>query len=573
MKKYTLLIVALVFKINLAFSDILFIDLNLNNKEVKAAQKAATERGEKLVIYPDLSSEVRSEIENLKFQIHKDKEARGRLRMTFFKKISALGIQTDAWERTLSSLKENPQLNQEKINELERKISQHNEEKNKLRLASTHDPQIKQLKERIDQADNKIATNISSYREKSKDTVVQELSNLVNSNNFSSFVMSGHHATNYFSDYLGKNLSMGDEDFKKIFSNAEKNKEMKSVHLWGCYANTPQSIAKWKALFPNLLYTSGWSASAPKEDKAIDTDFLYRTLVKMKNVEENATMENTLNFFQSVPQITAANASYSQKDCYVEVNHGQIKTLNLVDSTCPPAALEAFLKSLNEINNYAMIKDGYDDVPNDSPNTILRRYIANIRGQSKACIQTISANHSDLAKYLNPTYPFLTHNKDKVRPNFFSVFAEETKAVWDTINSGQGEGDKELKKLNLKCDITANRKELSLCVGQLNKYANSSANSKLLYAYAEILEAICLDFPTNPMMSENINWFEVDKMTKEHLTADEKGYPLYRNLQEAMSSSSPVQTPSSPQEPAKKPKGFFKKLKDKLLKGNGSQTS
>jgi len=360
MKKYTLLIVALVFKINLAFSDILFIDLNLNNKEVKAAQKAATERGEKLVVYPDLSSEVRSEIENLKFQIHKDKEAKKRLGVVFSKKIQLIYDQVSQLLRTVDSL--NAETDQGKINELNRKIALENEKINILISARDADPQIKQLQERIDQAHVKIEANVSSYREKSHTAINQELSNLVNSNNFSSFVISGHHATDYFSDYLGPDFILNDMDFEKIFSNAEKNKEMKSVHLWGCYANTPQSIAKWKALFPNLLYTSGWNASAPKEDKAIDTDFLYRTLVKMKNVEENATMENTLNFFQSVPQITAANASYSQKDCYVEVNKGSIKTLNL-DSTCPAAALEEFMKSLNVIRNYAMIKDGYDDVP------------------------------------------------------------------------------------------------------------------------------------------------------------------------------------------------------------------
>jgi len=213
------------------------------------------------------------------------------------------------------------------------------------------------------------------------------------------------------------------------------------------------------------------------------------------------------------------------------------------------------------------------DVPTDSPNTSLRDYIANIRGQSKACIQVVSLDYGDFAKYLNPTYPFLTHNKDKVRPNFFSVFKEETKAVWDTINSGQGEGDKKLKKLNLKCDVTANRKELNLCLNQIERYAYTSANPKLLSAYAELLRAYCLDFPPTFTISENINWFEVDKMTKEHLSAAEKDNPSYRNLQEAMSSPAPGQTPSSPQEPAKKPKGFFKKLKDKLLKGNGSQTS
>jgi len=66
MNKYFILTLALIFKINLAYSDILFVDLNINNKEVAAARKAATERGEKLVVYPELSSEVRSEIEKLK---------------------------------------------------------------------------------------------------------------------------------------------------------------------------------------------------------------------------------------------------------------------------------------------------------------------------------------------------------------------------------------------------------------------------------------------------------------------------------------------------------------------------
>jgi len=440
-----------------------------------------------------------------------------------------------------------------------------------LGVARENDPKIFRLREMQEEFKEKIISNVSNYRQKSKDTVIQELSNLVNSNNFSSFVISGHHTTNYFSDYLGYNQGLADEDFKKIFSNAEKNKEMKSVHLWGCYGNTPQSIANWKSIFPNLLYTSGWNASAPKEDKAIDTDFLYRTLVKMKNVEENATMEKTLNFFQSVPQITAANASYSQKDCYVEVNHGKIKTLNLVDSSCPAADLEMLLNSLNEIDNYAIIKEGYEDVPNDSPSTSLRRYIANIRGQSKPCIETIRANHAFLAKYLNPSYPFLTFNKDKVRPNFFSVFEDETKAVWDTINNGQAEGDKELQKLNLKCDVKASRKELNICSDQLAMYSERSSNPKLLSAYAKILRAYCLDFPADPMMRENINWFETDKMTKEHLSQLEKRSALYLNLEEGM--SHPSQAPSSPQDSAKKPKGFFKKLKDKLLKGNGSQTS
>jgi len=419
MRLSILLVLACIFKINLALADILFIDLNLNTKEVETAQKVANERGEKLVVFPNISKEKKLEVKKLFAENLKIHEKNLNLEFILRDKTRPLRNKKDDIESKLGELFENIEANKKLISVLEsEKLSLEKE----IEAISEKDYiEITKNKKIIDENKIKIGAVMGVYKTKDKNKIVDELSSLVNTNNFTSVVLSGHRSDGYFSDYLDMDGILGFADFFKIFSNKEKAQTIKSIHLWGCYANTPEEISNWKSILPNLAYTSGWNASAPKEDKAIDHDFLYKTLVRMKNREDVNRLDKTVKFLKSVPNITLANASISEGNCYAEVSEGKINSYNLNDENCPKESLDKLIGALKEVKNYTEAIDGYEDVPNDNPNTSLRKNFATIRGTSKACRTLVSNKFSEYFYFLenSNTSPFLVFNKEKVRPNFF----------------------------------------------------------------------------------------------------------------------------------------------------------
>lgn len=519
---------AFILKTNLVFADILFIDLNLSTKEVATAQKVANERGEKLVVFPNISKEKKEEITKLYAVNEKLNKKTDDLDDIFYKKTQPLNEKIGDIDAKLHELYGNKEANQKKINILE---SQKTSLKQKIdAIFEKMDIEVAKIEKTIEENQVKMDAALGEYTDNAGDQIINEISNLVNTNNFSSVVISGHHSGTYFSDTL-KNISLGFEEFFKIFSNKEKSQAIKSIHLWGCYGNTPAEISQWKSILPNLAYTSGWTASAPKQDKAIDHDFLYKTLARMKSSEDVNSLDKTVTLLKSVPNITLANASISEGNCYAEIKQGKVNSYKLTDENCPKESLEQLMSALKEVKNYTQAVDGYEDVPNDNPNTNLRKYFATIRGTSKACSNLINNNFSDYRNLINNsnTSPFLVFNKEKVRPNFFSVFADETKVVLDLINNPKTEEDKKLKELNLKCDASANRKELFKCYESFAYH-----NNGLVTAYATLLKKYCLNFPPSSFVSENIKWFEEKKMTKDQLSIKEKEDYYYLQLQKEM---------------------------------------
>ena len=54
----------------IAFADVLFIDLNMSSKEIDAARRGAAARGEKLIVIPNISEQARKKIETAQSKVY-----------------------------------------------------------------------------------------------------------------------------------------------------------------------------------------------------------------------------------------------------------------------------------------------------------------------------------------------------------------------------------------------------------------------------------------------------------------------------------------------------------------------
>ena len=72
MMKYNILLACYLFS-SLVFADVLYVSFNFASDELKNAEKAATMRGEKLIVYPQISSEDKKRLATIYYQLERSK--------------------------------------------------------------------------------------------------------------------------------------------------------------------------------------------------------------------------------------------------------------------------------------------------------------------------------------------------------------------------------------------------------------------------------------------------------------------------------------------------------------------
>jgi hypothetical protein len=214
-------------------ADILFLDLNGNPKEIEAAQVAAKKRGEKVIVIPTVTNEMKTQKQKLKV-------AREKANDEFYKKGCTTGTSSEKCAEVTKILSE--------------AVKQENEfqERNLLKAAAL----------------NKAIADLQKKGAK-----------------LSSMVVSGHDGNGQFSGSFG---DLTDKDIATAFTNNPPlGDDIRSLALWGCYtANVASLSMYWKRSFPKVEVVIGFDKKGPLGNSPANWALLKDFLTKEKKLSE-----------------------------------------------------------------------------------------------------------------------------------------------------------------------------------------------------------------------------------------------------------------------------------------------
>jgi hypothetical protein len=321
----------------ITIADVLFVDLNFNSKEVATARQAVEGgRKETLIIIPKFSNNpvedqrIRAQAGAIKERIEK---ASDEMRCT----------DADQAKKDLKA------------------------------LMTTHNL-MAQIDEKME------------YR-KELDKSLAEISK--SGKPLTSMIISGHHGGKSFSGAIGH---LSEHDLPLVFKKYKQvGQGVASIYLWGCYTAPIPQVRYWKTvlkdgkdlktgaptaegvIFPNLKVLAGFSAIAPKEDKAFNHTFLKEMLVKE---QQASTVADLSAFFRTMGNNGGATAVIARFCDRNGTYATPTKSISLKDAfLCKQADKDEFENKLLPIfQKYMDAKEkGYENVPPESTHSTLRK--------------------------------------------------------------------------------------------------------------------------------------------------------------------------------------------------------
>lgn len=232
--------------INIARADILFIDCNDSPLEVEAAQRAAEERGEQLILLSTVTEE--------RALVIREARAAHAKATRFQKQTCGQGSGSACDEAKKSTAAKNSDL-QKTLNSVP-----------KLNGAMLRNA-LNQLK--------KEGTQISSL------------------------VISGHDGDRQF---WGTYADFNETDLEQAFlANKPMGDGIRSMHLLGCYtATTEDFIRGWKKAFPSSMMVAGYGRQAPLGSRPVSGQVLEDLLKKEKALREETDKNELRNIFNGI---------------------------------------------------------------------------------------------------------------------------------------------------------------------------------------------------------------------------------------------------------------------------------
>lgn len=226
----------------------LFVDTNNSEIEIKTSEKAACERGERLVVVPKNYQE--------------------------YKKYT------------------------DKLHDAEKKVK---------RCVSTQGANCTELEENYSKTQMELSKFVSA--QPSIGTGIREaMSEIKESNSkLQVFTISGHDGGGSFGGNKG-NFSR--HELSEIMKDYQSLNETTSVLLLGCYTGVQNEIYAWKSIFPSARLIAGYDGSAPLADRPQGHQYITDILLKEKQLLQNADEKKltsfTRNNIKSLNQLHAA---------------------------------------------------------------------------------------------------------------------------------------------------------------------------------------------------------------------------------------------------------------------------
>lgn len=226
---------------------ILFIDTNDSELEIATSEKAACERGERLVVVPKNYKEYNKYIE----------------------------ASESARKKYDSCRKSN----------------------------ATCADQLKEY------SDARAATMVFAYKQREISVQTREAMEEIKKagGKLQNVTISGHDGGGRFGGHKG---GFSRSLFASLIKDFPEINEVKSVLLLGCYTGVPKEVIEWKHIFPEIKIIAGYDGSAPLSDKPAGHQYITDILLKEKQLLQNADQKKLQSYAkQSIQGLTQMNAA------------------------------------------------------------------------------------------------------------------------------------------------------------------------------------------------------------------------------------------------------------------------
>lgn len=343
---------------------IFFINTNGSYRELGGAEQAACERGETLVVFPQIHDpdyakfgEVVSRYQNLNSTLEKNcsgEKIKGASCVQLQEKIAAL---LPAYEAGMS--------------------------KARLKFFTPEDlkAQIRIL------AEKKISV--------------------------SSLIVSGHDGGGSFSGVFGRfrkdQLIEAFNKASKVYPGIMQN--LHSILLWGCYTATPQEVNDWKEAFPSARVLAGFYGSAPLSTREASRELMKDVLIRADAVSQTYDQKALKRALLQLSKIGETTASLyvracGGKDWYfhnqeIKDSQGHESVISDLETFDQIQQCEGEVDKIRALSR--PFEYGDQDIPEDTSKGPLRNLYSLVR-QKEHCINDgspINANHIGLLLFFN----------------------------------------------------------------------------------------------------------------------------------------------------------------------------
>lgn len=319
---------------------IFFVDLNGGTKEIEEAQKAACDKGQKLVVYPEQTAAI--------YKLTNDKS---------FYENRYKGLTCDKNPITKACI-EVSKKKSDVMNELEAKAVKFS---------------IPAMKETLKKLNSEDGRNVESL------------------------VISGHSDGKTIFGVYGTTQR---DDIQTTFKDLpDEGKSVSSLVMLACYSANPSTILSWKKNLPGLKMIAGSDASASASDRPAGLKYLKDLLIKVKELTADADqkkLENRLKVL--IPTLKEVNSAIyidsnkcgeniGDKRFFYSKSSGGLNVFN------PEACEKSLTQYKEKEEDIAGYMDGITPIPVETHGTPLRELYSFLR-QNAHCLEAGQAKYT-----------------------------------------------------------------------------------------------------------------------------------------------------------------------------------
>lgn len=339
-----------------SWADILFIDFNWSTKEIEAAEEAANQRGEKVIVLPVLPEGIRETLRS------------------YWNKVSPGRNQLDDLKKQLSALSNNVKQSKNQI-QIER-INSKIESLKKLQNT------IVERDQNINEEYEKLRSKYVKYGEFPHEFALALAELNSRQIQISSVVISGHHTDNYFGE-AGELSGQHIANQLKLYPEMIEN--FRTIYSWVCYSATINEVNSWRNLLPQVDII-GFEARAPSQLRSGDMQYLKSMLLSEQKAVRASKLENKSELQKILNSVYGLNTNNPMHGaaCFDNYYHSANQGTSILSNAqlCEPQDLEKLrLQKLQFDQYFNASTEETNDVPANTGASPLRSFYSNLRKQ------------------------------------------------------------------------------------------------------------------------------------------------------------------------------------------------